>query len=195
VETRGANSDQEQEQPQPQPQPPADSQRRPNRNRNRNRNLGSSLLFAALAIVLAAAAYILYQEDDPSEPPVPAATPGHYELIQVRDALDAQGLDATLGQGAFLAEGLTPPGQFITLGGDAAVYAFIYPDTAAQAAEATTLDPATLAITTPSRRPVAGVGSDQTELHIAAGSNVIAVLVGGSPEQIEQFDAAIASLV
>lgn len=181
VETRTANSEQAQT-----------SQRR---RRARNRNLGSSLLFAALAVVLAAAAYVYYQDDDePDAPPVPQATPGSNELVHVRDALIAQGLEATLGQGAVIAEGLAQPGQVITLGDGATVYAFIFRDVAAQEAEAATMDPAALAITTASRRPVAGVGSDLPEISVAAGSNVIAVLAGGSPEQIEQFEAAIASL-
>lgn len=163
--------------------------------RRRNRNLGSSLLFGALAVVLAAvAAFYYFDEDDPDTPPVPQPTPGSNELVHVRDALIAQGLEASLGQGATRAEGLTQPGQIITLAGGATVYAFIYEGVEAQEAEAATIDPATLVITTPSRRPVAGAGSDVPDLRVAAGSNVIAVLAGGSPEQIEQFEAAIASL-
>jgi hypothetical protein len=169
-------------------------QDRANRRRSRNRNLGSSLIFAALAVVLVAIAIVYYQEEDePDEPPVPSPVPGANELIHVRDALAAQGVEASLGRGTAKATGLTQPGQILTLD-DATLYVFVFRSVAEQEAVASSLDPATLSLTTPSGTPLAGPGSPSPEPHVAADSNIIAVLAGGSPELIEQVDAAIESL-
>jgi hypothetical protein len=163
--------------------------------RRRNRNLGSSLIFAALAVALVAIALMYLQEDNgpPATAPIPRATPGENILINVSEAVEAQGLKPTFGPGTVRVAELVPPGQLIVLG-DARLYVFLFGSTEEQQDASQELDPTTLTLLTPSGTPVAGVGSPLPDLHVTAGSNVIAILVGGTPEQIEKVDAAIASL-
>lgn len=162
--------------------------------RRRNRNIGSSLLFAALTVALVAIAitYLEDEEDPPPTAPIPTAA-GRNEAINVMQALEAQGLAAAFGPGGATVAGLTPPGQRLNLG-DATLYFFIYDSVADREAESATLDEATLTLKTPSGTPIAGAGTPEPDVHLVTGSNVIAILVGGTPEQIEQVDAAIASL-
>jgi hypothetical protein len=164
--------------------------------RRRNRNLGSTLIFAALAVVLVAIAVVYQQENDdpPATAPIPSVA-GHNELINVQQALEQQELSVEIGQGTGSARdaGVTQPGQILTIG-DATVYVFIFEDPAQREAVSAGLDPATLVVTTPSGRPLAGPGSENPEIRVAQQSNIIAVLVGGDEALATKFEAAIGGL-
>jgi hypothetical protein len=164
--------------------------------RRRNRNIGSTLIFAALAVVLVAIAVVYAQDDDDPPPTAPIpTTPEHNELINVEQALEQQGLTVDVGQGTVSARdaGITPPGQILTIG-DATVYVFIFGSLEQREVVSASLDPATLVLTTPSGRAIAGPGTENPEIRIAQQSNIIAALVGGDDALAAQFDAAITSL-
>jgi hypothetical protein len=147
----------------------------------------------AVALVAFAVVYYFDEDDEPETAPIPTAA-GRNEAINVKRALEAQGLTVEFGRAAIRARGgLTPPPQPFTVG-DATLYVFFYEGVAEREAESATLDPASLAFITSAGTPVAGAGSASPDLHVASGSNVIAVLAGGSPELAAQVDAAIASL-
>jgi hypothetical protein len=164
------------------------------RQQARRRNLGSSLIFAALAIVLVAiAGYIWYEENDegdaPTAPPPNPETVGRIEAINVLDALLAQDLDAELGRSSARASQLSNPGQAITIGSDT-LYVFVYTSVSGREAESSELDEESLVLMSLGT-PVAG--GDGPPLVIAKG-NIIVVLPGGDDELREQVEAAIASL-
>jgi len=152
-----------------------------------------TLLFGALAVVLAAAAIVLWLRDRDGagrdEPPVPTAAAGENEFIHVVQALEAEGLETVIVQGGLPAGELGAPGQRLDVNG-VPLYVFLYPDAAAAATPAARLDPATALPAANARgTPVA------TEPpHLAHGSNVIVALVGGDDELRARVDAAIARL-
>lgn len=154
-----------------------------------------SLVFGALALLLAAVAVVLYVRDrneSVPEPAVPTAVAGQNEMIHVLEALEDEGLVVAFGQRGFPAGAgaLSAPAQVLTAG-EATLYVFVYRDDPATAAqEAAQADPATiLPATTPSGTPIAGGVP-----HVTTKSNVIVALVGASAEVAEQVDRAIAGL-
>lgn len=156
----------------------------------RRRTNWLSLGFGALAIVLAAAAILLFVRDDaPEERVPPPAVEGENELIHVQQALRAEGLEAESAQGGVPAGALEVPGQRLVVDG-ASLYVFRYPAADEAAAALAAVPPAEiLSGETPSGTPIAdGVP------FVTGHSNVIVALVGGSAELQEQVDRAIQGL-
>lgn len=157
------------------------------------RNLGSSLIFAALAIVLVAiAGYLWYEEnnneDSPTAPPPDVEAVGRIEAINVLNALNAQDLDAEFGRTARASQ-LSQPAQAFTIDSDT-LYVFVYTSVAAREADSNGLDEESLVLMSVGT-PVPG--GDGPPLVISKG-NIIVVLPGGDDDLREKVDAAIASL-
>lgn len=172
---------------QPHGQPP------PSR-RRRGAQILSTLLFLVALAFAAAAIYIWYIDDEPSDttPPVPTATPGLYTLADVLNAFKGAGLDGDYGRSPATVKSnqMSPPGQHLIVE-DQSVYVFIFPSGDAQSASvdreeaAQRLDPATMTMTTPSGQSF----SEGETLTVSEGSNVIAVLVGDDEDlQIQVRD-------
>src|SRR3954453_7286374 len=147
--------------------------------------------FAAVAVL----AYGVYQsrEENKSEPTSmpPTSAAGGNSLINITQALQAQGLKVEIIRSSFRSPQLTVPGQGLSFDGDK-VYIFIYNGADAVAlreADSKDLDPATLTVLTVSGTPVAG-----THPHVVSNSNVIAVLSSSDEELTAKVDAAIQGL-
>lgn len=156
----------------------------------RRRSNTASNLFALAAVVFGVLALILYfRSPGGGIAPVPVATPGGNELVNVTDALRSQGLDVQQPRGLFIPRGaLDVPGQGVEVNGTPA-YIFLYRDAEAARADAAGVD----AVDVVPKRP----GSTPTpdgEARMTQGSNVIVLLVGGSSETWQKVEAAVASL-
>lgn len=150
----------------------------------------STALFAVAAILFAVVAVLYVQEwrEGEKTPPPPPSIPGQAEIKNVVDALQAEGLTVEyLRQGARAPE-LSAPGQGLTVDG-VPLYVFIYENPGAREEESVEIDAATLVLLTTTGTPVPG-----GPFRIAEGSNVLAVLTGGSDEVAAKVARAIASL-
>jgi hypothetical protein len=156
----------------------------------RRRSNTVSNLFALAAVVFGVLALILYfRNPGGGIAPVPVATPGGNELVNVTDALRSQGLDVEQPPGLFIPRGaLDVPGQGVEIDGIPA-YIFLYPDAEAARVDARGVDAADVVPTLP-----AGTPTPDSEAHMTQGSNVIVLLVGGSSETWQKVEAAVASL-
>lgn len=166
------------------------------RRRRRGTHILSTLLFLT-AIAFAAVAIWLYvdeQRDQPRERVPPTAAAGQNDLVSVLTALENAGLEASIGRGTTAAtDQLQPPGQLIEVE-DQELYVFIYTDPATGVEDRQTdseaLDADALTLTTPSGQPL----TEDQPLRVSAGSNIIAVLVGGDEELAAQVRQAIEGL-
>jgi hypothetical protein len=149
-----------------------------------------SNVFALAAVLFGVLALILYfRNPGGGIAPVPVAAPGGNQLVNVTDALRSQGLDVQQPPGLFIPRGaLDVPGQGVEIEGSPA-YIFLYPDSETAQADAASVDAADVV----PKRPVATPTPDG-EGHLTQGSNVIVLLVGGSPETWQKVEAAVASL-
>ena len=154
----------------------------------RRSNLVSNL-FAVAAVAFGILALVMYLRNSGGTAPVPIATPGGNEQVNVTDALRAQGLDVQQPPRLFIPRGpLDEPGQGVEIDGSPA-FIFLYPDAAAARADAAGADPNAVV---PER--LAGTPTPDGERRMAQGSNVIVLLVGGSDETWQKVEAAVASL-
>ena len=150
-----------------------------------------SNLFLALAVLFAAVAVFLFVRGPGLRgvAPVPTAAPGGNQVVNVTDALRAEGLEVQQPPGVFVPVGaLQSPGQGIAIDGIPA-FVFLYPDAATAAADAARADPNSVVPATLKGTPVA-VG----ERRLAQGSNVVLVMAGGGDETWRKVEAAIARL-
>ena len=154
-----------------------------------NRNAISNV-FALLAVVFGVLALVLFLRGSRGGvAPVPTAAPGNNQIVNVTEALKAQGLDVQQPPGLFISRGaLDVPGQGIEVDGVPA-FIFLYPDAAAAAADSAGVDPATVA---PAQ--LAGTPAPPGERWLTQASNVVVVMVGGSAETWQKVEAAVASL-
>src|SRR5215212_11558239 len=157
--------------------------RRPRRNTASN-------LFALAAVVFGVLALVLYfRNPGGGIAPVPVATPGGNELVNVTDALRSQGLEVGQPPHLFIPRGeLDVPGQGIDIEGMPA-FIFLYQDAETARADAAGVNADDVV---PDR--LAGTPTPKNERHLTQGSNVIVVLVGGSPETWQKVEAAVAAL-
>jgi len=174
---------------------PVDNERR--RRRQRRNSLLSSVFFLACAAVLVAIAYLYVQDqrepDPPERPPRPTAQAGDNELIDVIEALRAEGLTVEIARQNGKSPDLSPPGQALAIG-DARGYVFIYPGVegvANREEEFGALDQDAFALLTTRGTPIV---ADPTTAHFAAASNVLLVLDGASADAIAKADAAVEAL-
>lgn len=154
------------------------------------RNLISYGLFAIAAglFVVVAVLYMQDRNDTNDEPPTPASVPGRAQLKNVVDALRAQGITTEYSRtGGALADGLTPPGQGLTVDGQP-LYIFIYDDVATRQTEVDSLG-GDVILTNSSGDPL-----DETAILSVSGSNVFAVLTGGDDALSAKVDEAITGL-
>ena len=156
----------------------------------RRRSNTASNLFALAAVVFGLLALILYfRNPGGGIAPVPVAPPGGNELVNVTDALRAQGLDVEQPPGLFIPRGaLDVPGQGIEIDGMPA-FIFLYPDAETARADATGVDAGDVV---PKR--LAGTPTPGGERRMTQGSNVIVLLIGGSAETWQKVEAAVVSL-
>lgn len=150
-----------------------------------------SNLFLALAVLFAIVAVLLFVRGPGLRgvAPVPTAAPGGNQVVNVTDALRAEGLDVQQPPGVFIPIGtLKSPGQGIEIDGNPA-FIFLYPDAAAAAADAASVDPNNVV---PAR--LKGTPVPAGERRLAQGSNVLLVMIGGSSETWQKVEAAIANL-
>jgi hypothetical protein len=151
------------------------------------------MIFAIAAV--AVLAYGVYQsrEENNAEPTSvpPTSAAGGNTLINIKQALEAQGLKVNIVRSSFRSLQLTVPGQGLSVDNDK-VYIFIYngaDSVALREADSKTLDPASLTVMTVSGTPVAG-----THPHVVSSSNVIAVLASSDEDVTSKVDAAIQGL-
>jgi hypothetical protein len=156
----------------------------------RRRSNTASNLFALAAVVFGVLALVLYfRNPGGGVAPVPVAPPGGNELVNVTDALRSQGLDVQQPPGLFIPRGaLDVPGQGVEIDGMPA-FIFLYPD-----AETARADAAGVAAEVVVPERLAATPTPDGERRMTQGSNVIVVLVGGSPETWQKVEAAVASL-
>ena len=175
----------------PQPRPPALKPRK-----RRGAHILSMLLFlAAIGFAIAAVFLYIQDRDKPEERVPPTAQPGQNQLATVLEAFKEGGLKADYGRTTGRSSQLNPPGQLLTVEGQS-VYVYIYNegDKAASVrdreAESATIDLNSMTIKTPSGKDLrSGEG-----LHVAQGSNVITVLVGGDDALAARIQKAVEAL-
>ena len=111
------------------------------RGKTHQRNLASNI-FAVLAVIFAVLAVILYlRPGGGGIAPIPTAAPGKNQIVNVTEALKAQGLDVVQPPGLFVPRGaLAVPGQGIDINGQPG-FVFIFDDAAAAQAAATGVNP------------------------------------------------------
>jgi hypothetical protein len=162
--------------------------------RRTGRVLLSWALFAASIALFAAVAYVYWEDrNDEEQIPTPPSNPGRNEMINVKQALEAQDLEVEfLRTGGARSDDLTPAGQGLTVD-DATLYVFIYPEGPVAREEETEelqeQNPASLTLLDNRRTPIPG-GPPR----VFMGSNVVAALVGGDDELAGKVQAAIEGL-
>lgn len=148
-------------------------------------------LLGLSAILFAAVAVLWYRDnnDKAKVAPPPTSAPGRNTAIQVKVALEAQGLKVAFSPGGGRSDELSVAGQLIDVSGEQ-LYIFIYPEGPEQLQEDTVdLDLAEIGVVNTRGTPVA-TGTPQ----VFAGSNVIAALYGTSSDVATKVQAAIEGL-
>ena len=155
------------------------------------RNLLSNV-FAVLAVALGLVALVLFAREYTGSggiAPIPTAAPGGNQIVNVTRALEAQGLTVQQPPGLFIPRGkLDVPGQGAEVDG-APIFIFLFPDAAAAKDAAAVADPDAIVPAT-----LAGTPAPPGERHLAQGSNVVVLLVDGSPDVWQKVQTAIAGL-
>ena len=156
----------------------------------RRRSNTASNLFALAAVLFGVLALVLYfRNPGGGIAPIPVATPGGNQLVNVTDALRSQGLDVQQPPHLFIPRGeLDVPGQGIDIDGMPA-FIFLYQDAETARADAAGVNADDVV---PDR--LAGTPTPDGEPRMTQGSNVIVLLIGGSPETWQKVEAAVATL-
>ncbi len=154
---------------------------------------GISLLMVVLALILIASGILYYRQQNQEEttPPRPTSPAGSLEVIDISDALQRQDLKVQVAPRAVRSSLLSVPGQGLIVDG-APLYVFVYDDVPARESEweiARSNPSGVLPERTPFGTPIT-----RGETHLAAGSNVIVALTGGSTEIAAKVDRAIEGL-
>jgi hypothetical protein len=153
------------------------------------RNLASNL-FAVLAVVFAIVAVVLYLRPGGSGiASIPTAAPGGNQIINVTEALKAQGLDVQQPKRLFIPVGaFKVPGQGVEINGHPG-FIFLYQDADAAQADVTSVDPSTAV---PQR--LEGTPAPPGERRVVQGSNVILLLIDGDDATWQKVQTAITGL-
>lgn len=150
-----------------------------------------STIFAIAAVLFAVLAVVLYVRDANrgGVAPVPTAAPGANQIVNVTDALRAQGLTVEQPPRLFIPSGELPvPGQGVLIDSSPA-FIFLFPDAAAAESAAQSTDPNQII---PER--LAGTPAPGGERRLVQGSNVIVVLIDGSEETWQKVRDAVTHL-
>ena len=149
----------------------------------------STILYVVSAVLIVVVIVLYFRDrgDKPQVAPTPASIPGKNELINVIDAFQAQGLTAKVTRGGARVDELTPPGQALDVGGKA-VYVFVYTTPDDRVSDSDGVDLTNLTLT------ALGTPIPPGQLHAVAGSNIIAVLVGGDASLAAKIDAGVKAL-
>jgi hypothetical protein len=157
--------------------------------RRRQRDNLLSNAFAIAAVLFGVAAVVLYLRGSGGTAPIPTPAPGGNEIINVIEALKAEGLRVEQPPRLFIPRGaLDVPGQGVEVDGTPG-FIFRFPDAESARAAAAGVDPASLV---PER--IAGTPAPAGERRLTQNSNVIVLLVGGSDETWQRVQEAVASL-
>lgn len=148
-------------------------------------------LFAVSAALFVIVALLWYQDrENQNALPTPPSRPGRNEAINVLNALREQDLKADFDRtGGGRAQVLSVAGQAIKIG-DAELYVFIYP----QGVESRELDIEDLDFAEISVVDTAGTPVADGTPNVFTGSNVVAVLYGGSSDTATKVKQAIEGL-
>ncbi|MDQ2655627.1 MAG: hypothetical protein M3Z20_21585 [Chloroflexota bacterium] len=156
--------------------------------RRKARNTMSNI-FAAVAVIFAILAVVLYLRPGRGIAPVPTAVPGGNQLINVVRALESQELEVSQPQGMFVPAGdAGVPGQGLEIAGNPA-FVFLYPDQSQAQGAVLTLDPA---LVVPDE--LRGTTMPEGERRITQGSNVVLIMAGGDDATWQKVETAIAGL-
>ncbi len=148
------------------------------------------MLFALAGVlfVIVAVLYVRDQlEDDPTPPP-PPHEPGRAQLVNVVEALRDEGLKVEYARQGVRIPGLGAAGQGLTVEGTP-LYVFLFDSPETRESEVGALGDDDLILLSTQGTPVSA-----GPLRAVQGSNVFAVLVGGSDDLFARVDAAIARL-
>ncbi len=150
----------------------------------------STALFAIAAVlfIVVAVLYVRDRFQEEPTPPPPPSDPGRAQLVNVVQALRAHGLTVEYARQGVRIPELTAAGQGLVVNGTP-LYVFLFEDPATREAEVSELDLTSLTLLSTLGTPVAG-----GPLHTTQGSNVFAVLIGGSEDLTAKVDAAITEL-
>ena len=140
-------------------------------------------LFAISALLFVVVAYLYFKPggEDAKPIPTPPAVVGKNEMINVKQALERQGLQVAFAAGGARSDSLSEAGQLLQVDG-APLYVFVYPGVTDRANDTAGIDLAALMLLDIRGTPVAA-----GPLDVSMGSNVVAILAGG--------DAALAAKV
>lgn len=169
----------------PQPQPETQTPTQPQKRRGNT----LSNVFAIVAVVFAILAVVLYLRPGRGVAPVPVAAPGGNQIVNVTNALKAQGLEVAQPPGHFIPAGeVSVPGQGVEING-APGYIFLFKDAETARREVDGVSPSSLA-----PAELRGTPLPEGERRAVMGSNVVVVLVGGDDETWNKVQAAVATL-
>lgn len=157
----------------------------------RGRNTLSNV-FALVAVIFAVIAIVLYVRNPGAGSgvaPIPTAAPGSNQIVNVTEALKAQGLTVDQPPGMFVPKrALSVPGQGVEIAGNPA-FIFLYPDTEEARADVADIAPDDVV-----PEQIAGQPAPAGERRITQGSNVVVLMIGGDAETWRKVEAAVASL-
>jgi hypothetical protein len=154
------------------------------------RNLVSNLL-AVAAVIFAIIAIVLYAQGSRTGgiAPIPTPAAGSLQIVNVTEALKAQGLDVKQPPGLFIpSTELGTPGQGVEVDGiPAFVFLFKTEEAAREALDG--IEPESLV---PER--LAGTRVPAGQRHLVQGRDVAILVVGGDETLWQKVDAAVAGL-
>jgi hypothetical protein len=169
----------------------ASSERTPQTPGKRRGNALSNL-FAILAVVFAVIAIVLYVRNPGAGSgvaPIPTAAPGGNQIVNVVEALKAEGLTVAQPPGLFIPRGaLDVPGQGVEIDGQPG-FVFLYPD-----ADAARDDASGVVVDEVVPERIAGQPAPAGERRMALGSNVVVVMIGGDTETWQRVESVVAGL-
>jgi hypothetical protein len=158
---------------------------------SRGRNILSNI-FAFVAVVFAVIAIVLYFRGPGAGSgvaPIPTAAPGSNQIVNVTEALKAQGLSVEQPPGLFVPRrALSVPGQGVEIDGHPG-FIFLYENAAAAEADVAGVNPDDVV---PER--VGGQPAPEGERRLVQGSNVAVLMIGGDDETWQKVEAAVAGL-
>jgi len=159
--------------------------------RRRVQSILSVVLLLTSATLLAIVAILYFRDrDDPGEPPRPTAVPGHYQLIDVLDALNDAGLKTSIGgpTSGVRSTALEAPGQLLTAG-NGQIYVFVYPDIGTQESSTLDVEAADVDLTSVSGDPIETTGAT-----LLTKSNIAVLILNLDQASVAKAQKAVQDL-